>query len=219
MTLLDQLMDAIKHGDEQKTADLINQDPALLQQAAPGSPTPLLLAVYYNNRQLSNLIVARGHALTIHEASAFGDEARVRALVELQPELANQPGPDGHYPLGLACFFLNTGVAEYLIQMGADVNARSQNNQQVTPLHAAAASRSASLAHLLLKNGADPNTRQNGGFTPLHSAAQNGQVDLVHLLLQHGAQRDVLSDDSKTPFDLAQDYKHPELLDLLRLDR
>jgi uncharacterized protein len=219
MTLLDQLFDAIKHGDEQKTAELIDQHPDLLLQAAPDGPTPLLLALYYNNRPISNLIIERGHTLTIHEAAAYGDAVRVRALVEGQPDLVNQPGPDGHYPLGLACFFLNTAVVEYLIRMSADVNAASQNDQRVTPLHAAAASRSISLARLLLENGADPNARQNGGFTPLHSAAQNGQVELIEVLLEHGAQRNVLTDDGKTPFDLAVDYKHPEELDLLKPDR
>jgi uncharacterized protein len=216
MTRMEALTAAIMSGDAQSTAEILEAEPGLNSLVTSGGATPLLLALYYGNRDIAQLIIRRGHELSLHEAAAYGDLTRVRELVEAQPELVNRTSADGHWPLGLACFFIHPPIVDYLIEKGADVNAASQNNQRVTPLHAAAASRSVSIASTLLENGADVNTRQNGGFTPLHAAAQNGQVALIKLLLEYGAQPDVKADNGQTPFDQARQNDHAEAANLLK---
>ena len=46
------------------------------------------------------------------------------------------------------------------------------------PLHNACSFGHADVVSLLLKNGADPNSRDNWNFTPLHEAAIKGKVDV-----------------------------------------
>jgi uncharacterized protein len=216
MSDIEMLTTAIKTGNAQKVTEILDQQPDLLNQLTEGGASPLLMAIYYGNEVIAKLIVDRGHVLSIHEAAAFGDLMRVRELVEAESELANQVGADGHLPLGLACFFLHEDIVEYLLEKGANVNDASQNNQRVTPLHAASASRSVSIVRTLLEHGADPNARQNGGFTALHSAAQNGQVEMIRLLLAQEAQADVRNEDGETPLDIAQKNNFTEAVTLLK---
>lgn len=46
------------------------------------------------------------------------------------------------------------------------------------PLHNACSFGHSDVVTLLLKNGADPNSRDNWNFTPLHEAAIKGKVDV-----------------------------------------
>src|SRR5262249_26255738 len=48
------------------------------------------------------------------------------------------------------------------------------------------------LVSVLLKEGANPNSRSKTGNTPLHFAAQSGYAEVVRLLLQYGAEVDAL---------------------------
>jgi uncharacterized protein len=215
MSQMEHLTEAIKAGDANNVSEILDREPGMTNLLTASGASPLLLAIYYGHQKIARLIVDRGHPLSIHEAAAYGDLGRVRELVEADPELVHRFSPDGYQPLGLSCFFLNNEIAEYLLGKGADVNIASQNNQRVTPLHAAAASQSVTIVRMLLQHGADPNSRQNGGFTPLHSAAQNGQIEMIQLLLEHGAQPELKAENGKTPFDMALENDHLESARLL----
>ncbi|GAB1314688.1 hypothetical protein MFIFM68171_04898 [Madurella fahalii] len=96
-------------------------------------------------------------------------------------------------PLWFAAKNGHVDVVKLLIRLGADVNHRSRDANDPTPLWAMAASALASSSSLsgvsvLLNAGADPNTRHPGdGHTLLHRACRAGDVTLGALLLQHGA--------------------------------
>ena len=55
----------------------------------------------------------------------------------------------------------------------------------------------------LLKNGADPNKQDNGGWTPLHVACWNGHTEIVTMLLKAGADPLVLTSIVETPCEVA----------------
>jgi ankyrin repeat protein len=82
-------------------------------------------------------------------------------------------------------------AATWLVEHGADVNARSEAG--CTALNGAAVSGNAAIVKLLLDRGADPNVRYQepdsiGDFqTPLMNAAWHGHVECLKLLLQRGA--------------------------------
>lgn len=208
-----ELFSAIKAGDLSQVTALLDANPSLLSATDDKGVSAILTAAYHGRSDIANLFVTRRTALDIFEAAATGDLGRVR---ELAAE-ANATSPDGFQPLGLACFFGHTSVAEFLIlEAGADVHVASKNQMRVQPIHAAAARRSATLVRTLLENGADPNARQHLGFTALHAAAQQGDERTAELLLTAGADPSLQSDDGKMAADFAAAAGHEALATRLR---
>ncbi|MCU1231887.1 MAG: ankyrin [Acidobacteria bacterium] len=207
------LIDAVKRGDADAVAQLLDDDPSLLAAKAGNIPLTLL-ALYHGHATVAQLFVARGAELSFPEACALGDEARVRELLERDPSLLDRKSDDGFPPLGLAIFFRQPAMARLLIERGADVDAHAENAQRVAPLHAAAAVCDRETAALLLERGADPNTRQDRDFTPLHGAASRGDVELGRLLIAHGADAKAVA-DRKTPAEMARELGQGEFAEWL----
>jgi hypothetical protein len=85
---------------------------------------------------LTILITASGvQAGEIHVAAAAGDLNKVRALIEADPTLLESKDDNGNTPLHIACVTRQITVANFLIDKGANVNAR--NNYEFTPLQLA----------------------------------------------------------------------------------
>ncbi|KAI8495244.1 positive regulation of extrinsic apoptotic signaling pathway via death domain receptors protein [Branchiostoma belcheri] len=92
-------------------------------------------------------------------------------------------------------------VAE-LIQQGVDVNSRAVLFGN-TPLYCAVSGGHVAVAALLLKAGAQVDSRGPSEDTPLHKAASGGHVGVAELLLKAGAQVDIRDERGKTPEDIA----------------
>jgi uncharacterized protein len=198
------LLQAIQSGDIHQVRESLQSNPALVQETkGPHGESLLLLALYHGHQAIVDLIQQSGPALTIHEAAATGNLARVQQLVAAEPGSVNAVSADGFGPLGLACFFNRPEVARYLVEQGADVNAPSHNAQRVRPLHSAVAARNSGLVSLLLEKGADINAPQANGYTALHAAAHHGDEPLIKLLLEHMADINAMTHDGKTPMELA----------------
>lgn len=208
-----ELFSAIRAGDLAQVTSMLHANPSLLSARDDKGLSPILTAAYHGKSDIASLFVAHGATLDIFEAAALGDLTRVRELAAH----ANDTSPDGFQPLGLACFFGHTAVAECLIlEASADVHVASKNQMRVQPIHAAAARRSAALVKTLLEKGADPNARQHLGYTALHAAAQHGDTATAELLLNAGADPTLASDDGKTPADYAATAGHEALAARLR---
>uniref|UniRef100_A0A6B2LRV6 Uncharacterized protein n=1 Tax=Arcella intermedia TaxID=1963864 RepID=A0A6B2LRV6_9EUKA len=61
--------------------------------------------------------------------------------------------------------------------------------------------KSIDLVNLLLKNGAEPNIKDNTGATPLSLAAQAQKLDVVRVLYQHGCDIFHKDNSGKRPID------------------
>jgi ankyrin repeat protein len=155
-------------------------------------------------------------ALTIFEAAAAGKINNILRLLARDPQLVNAYAVDGFQALGLACYFGHLDVADYLVKAGAPINAPSRNGLSAAPIQSAAAAGHEKIVDMLLKNGADPNVREQGGYTPLHAAAQNGDLAVIRTLIYGGADLEVKSRDGKTPLDLALEGDHLEAAKLLQ---
>jgi ankyrin repeat protein len=155
-----------------------------------GGPAPILEALYKGDREGALALAGEADSLDVFEAAALGESARLEELVREDPQLARAWTPDGFTALHYAAFFGSPAAVRALIAGGADLEARSTNEEfapQATPLHSAVAAGRMDNAQALLEAGADPNARQHGGFTPLMEAEQRGDFDLAELLIQHGA--------------------------------
>jgi ankyrin repeat protein len=216
LEVVNDFFEAITKGDQARVVALLERDPTLVKAKNAQGLSPVLVAVYYGEPEIAELLIARGAPLNIFEASAAGRVNRVRELVEAQPELVNAYAEDGFFPLGLAAYFGHRELVVFLLEHGARVDARAKNSLQVMALHSAASGGHTEIAELLLKYGADPNARQENDFAPLHSAAQNHQLDMIRLLLSYGADPAARSADGRTALDFAGEAAPQEVLDLLR---
>src|SRR5215210_6179680 len=164
----------------------------------------LMQAQYRLDRATVDRLLAAGHAPNVHEAAAVGDAARLRELLDDDPELVNAWSPDGAQPLHFSAFFGSLDACRLLVERGADVDSHARGFNGVAPINSAAANDPkenhvcTEIVRLLLDAGADPHAAQGGGATALHTAALTGNAELVRLLVQRGADPDSATDDGRT---------------------
>ncbi len=205
---------AIEMDDQAAAVELLAADPTLAQAHSDEGATPVLHAKYHQNDTLADALVAQilgtGGDITLAEAAAIDDAARVRTFIDGGASI-DSATPDGFTPLQLAAFFGAPQAAAALIAAGADLNAEAANAMRIQPLHAATAGGHTEIAKMLIDAGADVNTAQRHGWTPLHTAASHGDAEVVAALLAAGASPDKANDDGRTPADLAAEAGFGEL--------
>src|SRR4051794_35089612 len=91
----------------------------------------------------------------IHAAAVGGDLAAVQTIVSTNANLVGAKDWDNLTPLHLAVFHRHQDVAVFLLEHGADVNAKTTAG--VTPLHFAAQTANQQLVELLLAHKAKLN--------------------------------------------------------------
>jgi uncharacterized protein len=214
MSAAEQLLEAIRRGDANEVAKLVERHPALVGERQSGI-SAVLLAVYSGHPEIARIFLDHGATLDVFEASAVGDVDRLRELLVEDPSRVNDFAPDGFTPLGLAAFFRHPEAVRLLLANGADVNLASRNTQRVTPLHSAVAGGSVEIVRDLLAHGPDVHARQDLGFTPLHGAAADGNEEMIGLLLAHGSDRAARTDAGKTAADIARERGKEKVARLL----
>jgi glyoxylase-like metal-dependent hydrolase (beta-lactamase superfamily II) len=93
----------------------------------------------------------------VFQAASTGNLARLRALVEADPQLVGARGPNGLTALHAAALYGQEGTAAYLVEKGADVNAVARHAG--TPRDVADEAEHAEMAAWLQAHG--------GAFTPI----------------------------------------------------
>jgi uncharacterized protein len=162
-------------------------------------------ALYEGRTDEARAIAASRSDLDVFEAAAIGDVERLREVLDADASLANAWSEDGFTPLHFAAFFGHPEAAKLLIERGADLEARSTNEQfalDAAPLHSASAAGQLEVCRVLLDAGADVNAVQHGGYTALLDAAANKNQELVDFLLERGADRSARLDDGRGVDDL-----------------
>ncbi len=209
------LFEAIQKGDIHQIESLIKADPKIILSIDKTGLGVVSIAIYNNEPEIARMLIREGAPVSFHEHCALGNLLEVKNILTKQPELINQFSFDGFQALGLAAFFGQSDVAEYLIKEGAEVNTPSKNPMAVQPLHSSVAAQHMRITELLLEVGAEVNGFQKDGYTPLHEAAGNGQLEMVQLLLCFGAKKNVHLTDGRTPLDLAREKGFGEVSSLL----
>jgi len=108
---------------------------------------------------------------------------------------------DNNTLLHCASFNPNPGSVRFLLEHGAEVNAR--NRWDETPLHVACRLGHAKVSFILLTYAADINAQDRSGRTPLNWACRSGSLETVNLLLLRGADPQIADHCGSTPVEYA----------------
>ena len=159
------------------------------------------------------VLTAPAAAEEIHEAVQQGDLAKVKKLLENNPDLLEAKSENEKTPLHFAAQIGNKEIVEFLIGKGADVNAK--NIAHETPLHYAAALKHKEVVDFLIARGAQLDSITSDGSTPLHYAANYGNFETVRVLVEKGAKINTRNGAGLTPLDVAYESEQNESVKLL----
>lgn len=131
-----------------------------------------------------------GDAFQFMKAVKDRDVLKAREIVDHPGStiIDSRDGDTGLTALGLVTRDRDLTWMEFLLQEGADANARDRNG--ATPLIVAADQRFLEGAKLLIALRADIDATNRGGETALIKAVQNHDTSMVRLLAENGANPD-----------------------------
>jgi ankyrin repeat protein len=126
-------------------------------------------ALHGANQDMTRYLIERGAKVDVHAAAEQGMMDVLRQLIEADATLVHAKGPDGQRPLHFA---RSTEVIDYLLERGADINARDVDHcgtaaQWMVDDHS-------QLCRYLLQRGAEPD---------IFMACALGDRDLVKSIL------------------------------------
>ena len=130
------------------------------------------------------------------------------ADIEGQSETIN-----GGTPLNLAAWDGSLEVGRFLLDRGANINARDKDRH--TPLMYTTWRGHLKFARMLLQRGAVIDPQDDCGQTALHFAIKYRQAQAVELLLEHGVDVNVRDEDGNTPSELASACGYQEAVELI----
>jgi ankyrin repeat protein len=123
----------------------------------------------------------------------------VKRLIEQDGYKFDNRGYNGDTPLHCSACNPNIEILKYLVEQGADANAKSGTGD--TPLHHAARySNVEALKCLVEQGGADVKAKSNGGFVPLHFV---NSVNISKYLVEQGADVNAKDEYGRTPLHFA----------------
>ncbi|XP_020903271.1 transient receptor potential cation channel subfamily A member 1, partial [Exaiptasia diaphana] len=136
-----------------------------------------------------------------HMACEQGSTAIVQLLVQYDPKISKilLVNAEGITPLHQAALSNSHGIAEILINNGADVNARTNENR--TPLMFAAKRGGVDTVRLLLEKGADPTLKDIDGRTAVYDAI--GYPMTAEVILEDPKLDPMLTEKDLTGFSVA----------------
>ncbi len=148
-------------GKLEQVRNLIDRDPSLVNSYSPDGFTPVALAAYLGQKDVTEYLLEKG--------------ANVNAMAK---------NATGFTPLTGAIANNHAEISKILVKKGADVNHRYEGG--VSPLMEASLNGNLELVRFLLENGADPTAKTGDGKTPMSFAKEKNHVEVIEALRRHG---------------------------------
>lgn len=117
------------------------------------------------------------------DAALTGDWAKVKTLVNQGAEVNSKEPYTGYSLLSISITSRNKEMFDFLIEKGADVNAKSDEGW--TPVILAAQEGQKDMVEVLVAKGANVNAKVQGDWTAIKAAGSN--TEIVDLLKKNGA--------------------------------
>ncbi len=179
-------------------------------------------------KELANLKLAA--AKTVEEA-----QAAIKEGADINKK------ENGRTPLSFALIRCEPQVAEFLINMGADIHSKDENGnsfvtnalhgecydvarllikkgvdvKNVSTLNTAVNSEQIDLVKMILDKGVNINSQNEYGITPLMNAIKQGNLEMVKFLVNNGAEIDIKDKNGKTALDYARQSDNQEIIEFL----
>jgi len=125
--------------------------------------------LHHDHHDLSRYLIERGARVDPHAAAALGMLDVLQRMVQEDPDVVNQRGPDGQVPLHFA---VSTAVIDFLLDHGADIDKRDIDHNSTPAQYAI---NNLDKCRHLIKRGAQ---------TDIFMACNLGDVDLVRKILK-----------------------------------
>ncbi|MDQ3180089.1 MAG: ankyrin repeat domain-containing protein, partial [Acidobacteriota bacterium] len=121
-------------------------------------------------------------------------------------------------PLSTAVSQEDEEEVENLIIIGADVNGKEKQHDNITPLFLAVENGDLKITEMLLNFGAKVNARDKNKQTPLMRIDDDATPELVSLLIKHGAKVNLTDKEKNTTLIFASGSVNAEVLQILLED-
>ena len=138
---------------------------------------------------------------SLHDAARKGDTGLIKRLLENGADIEEVAGTGLERPLCLAAVHGKTSAVEYLLDRGANIEAKMKDDW--TALSMAALEGRKSTVECLLDRGANIEAKNDFGYTALLLAAWIGQKSKVEYVLYRGANIEAENERGETPLLLA----------------
>ncbi len=213
-----EILDAVRKRDSATVEALARKDPSLLRVKDPEGNSVLHLAALNGFLPLTGLLISLGADIDapnaqletpLHAVINNGQDAVARVLIERGADLSRKD-VTGNTPLHAAVEKERKDIVQALIAKGAAIESRNENLH--TPFMLAARDTgNVEIGRILLRHGADINTKDGYAYTPLNWAAFFGNGAFVDLLLDNGADFDTTEGKGLMILRNAAQYGFPRL--------
>lgn len=184
------LMEASYRGATEVVKQLLSKGNYDVNDVGDTNWPPLLEAIRLGHEEIVELLLQEG------ASSDFVDENGWTALHE-------------------AAYSGHTHIIQLLLEKGADATVK--NDRGFTPLHVAALGGYPGASKLLIENNQGlVNELDNHQRTPLMIASEQGFIEVVNILLEKGADIHMKSEDGKTASEMAEEWGHIEVVEVIR---